>query len=54
MKIIESNLTFKSLTDLGTVKRIILHHAESSKCSIEDIHRWHLNNTLDSSAKLFI
>ena len=44
MRIIESNLTFKSLTDLGTVKRIILHHAEPSTCSIEDIHRWHLNN----------
>ena len=44
MRIIESNLTFKSLSDLGVVKRIILHHAESTKCSIEDIHRWHLNN----------
>lgn len=44
MKIINSNLTFKSLTDLGKVKRIILHHAEANSCSIEDIHRWHLNN----------
>ena len=34
MKIIESNLTFKSLTDLGTVKRIILHHAEASILSV--------------------
>ncbi|WP_315117448.1 N-acetylmuramoyl-L-alanine amidase, partial [uncultured Clostridium sp.] len=25
-------------------KMIVLHHAEASKCSIEDIHRWHLNN----------
>lgn len=23
---------------------IILHHAAASQCSIEDIHRWHLNN----------
>lgn len=23
---------------------IVLHHAEASKCTIEDIHRWHLSN----------
>jgi len=44
MNIIESNLSFKSLSDLGQVKRIILHHAEAKNCTIEDIHRWHLNN----------
>lgn len=44
MKIIESNLQFKSLSNLGTVKRIILHHAEASNCTVQDIHRWHLNN----------
>lgn len=44
MQIIESNLTFKSLSNLGTVKRIILHHAEASNCTVQDIHRWHLNN----------
>lgn len=44
MKIIESNLQFKSLSNLGTVKRIILHHAEAKHCSIHDIHQWHLNN----------
>lgn len=44
MKIIESNLTFKSLSELGTVKRIILHHAESKNCTINDIHQWHLAN----------
>lgn len=44
MNIIETNLQFKSLSDLGQVKRIILHHAEAKSCSIEDIHRWHLNN----------
>lgn len=44
MQIIESNLTFKSLQALGTVKRIILHHAEASVCDIKQIHQWHLNN----------
>ena len=44
MKIIESNLQFKSLSNLGQVKRIILHHAEASNCTVQDIHRWHLNN----------
>ena len=44
MQIIESNLSFKSLSNLGTVKRIILHHAEASNCTVQDIHRWHLNN----------
>ena len=44
MQIIESNLTFKSLSNLGQVKRIILHHAEAKHCSIHDIHQWHLAN----------
>lgn len=44
MYINESNLSFKSLSDLGQVKRIILHHAEAKNCTIEDIHSWHLNN----------
>lgn len=44
MQIIESDLTFKSLSNLGQVKRIILHHAEAKNCSIYDIHQWHLNN----------
>lgn len=44
MKIYESNLSFKSLSDLGQVKGIILHHAESTNCTIYNIHEWHLNN----------
>lgn len=44
MEIIETNLKFKSLSSLGTVKRIILHHAEATSCTIEQIHEWHLNN----------
>ena len=45
MNIIETNLKFtNSMTNRSTTKRIILHHAEASKCTAEDIHRWHLNN----------
>jgi hypothetical protein len=44
MEIIESNLKFKSLSyDLVPVM-IVLHHAEASNCTIEDIHQWHLEN----------
>ena len=32
------------MTNRSATKRIILHHAEASKCTAEDIHRWHLNN----------
>lgn len=44
MNIIETNLKFGSMTNRKSTNRIILHHAEASKCSAEDIHRWHLNN----------
>ena len=45
MNIIETNLKFtNSMTNRSATKRIILHHAEASKCTAEDIHRWHLNN----------
>lgn len=43
MKIINSNLKFKSLANGNVPKSIVLHHAASSGCTIEDIHRWHLN-----------
>ncbi|MGL4875193.1 MAG: N-acetylmuramoyl-L-alanine amidase [Clostridium sp.] len=45
MKITETNLKFKSLSDLGSVKEIVLHHAASSgDLSAERIHQMHLNN----------
>ncbi len=28
----------------GTTNYIVLHHAEASKCTAQDIHRWHLAN----------
>lgn len=43
MKIIESNLKFKeNLQTRNSTDMIILHHADISTCSVEDIHRWHL------------
>ena len=44
MKIVETNLNFRNLSNLGTVKRIICHNADATTCSIEDIDRWHKNN----------
>ena len=44
MEIIETNLSFGSLSNRSDTRRIILHHAEASECSAEDIHRWHKNN----------
>ena len=44
MKIVETNLNFRNLSNLGTVKRIICHNADASICSIQDIDRWHKNN----------
>lgn len=45
MKIIETNLKFNgSLSTRSKTDMIILHHAEASKCSAEDIHKWHLGN----------
>nr|DAI23019.1 MAG TPA: endodeoxyribonuclease I [Caudoviricetes sp.] len=45
MNIISKNLTFREvLQKRKSTKYIILHHAAATKCSVEDIHRWHLNN----------
>lgn len=41
MKIIETNLSFGSMSKRSKTNRIILHHADAKKCSAEDIHRWH-------------
>ncbi|KGI39509.1 peptidoglycan recognition protein family protein [Clostridium tetani] len=44
MNIIDSNLKFKGLTYGNNPRKIILHHAAATSCSIEDIHTWHLHN----------
>lgn len=43
MEIIETNLEFRNLEKRKLTRRVILHHAEASNCTAEDIHRWHLN-----------
>lgn len=42
--IIETNLSFGSMSNRKTTRRIILHHAEAVSCTAEDIHRWHKAN----------
>ena len=45
MNIIETNLKWNgTLNKRTSTTQIILHHADASVCSVEDIHRWHLNN----------
>ena len=44
MNIIDSNLKFRGLTYGNNPRKIILHHAAATSCSIEDIHTWHLHN----------
>ena len=44
MNIIETNLSFGSMTKRTKTNRMILHHADATTCSAEDIHRWHKNN----------
>lgn len=44
MNIIEKPYNWKgTLSKRKSTKRIILHHAESSSCTADDIHRWHLD-----------
>ena len=42
INIIDANLTFGSLSRRASTNRIILHHAEASVASPEDIQRWHV------------
>ena len=42
MNIIETNLQFKSMSIRKSTNRILLHHADASECTAEDIHSWHL------------
>lgn len=45
MNIIESNLQFNGNLSYGNNPDcIILHHAEASSCTMQDIHQWHLAN----------
>lgn len=44
MKIINPNLQFKQLEFDNNPIMIVLHHADSQRCTIQNIHEWHLNN----------
>lgn len=44
MNIIETNLSFSSLSRRSATNRIILHHAEASSCTPQQIHSWHKAN----------
>lgn len=44
VNIIETNLSFKSMSNRNRTTRIILHHAAAKSCTAEQIHQWHLNN----------
>lgn len=45
MNIINANLAFRDGLSYGNnPKMIVLHHPDAVSCSIEDIHRWHLEN----------
>lgn len=41
MQIIETNLSFGAMSTRKSTKRIILHHAEATSCTAEQIHQWH-------------
>lgn len=45
MKIIETNLKFKSVSPIGAITHIVIHHAASARdLSATQIHNMHLNN----------
>lgn len=45
MDIKDTNLTFRgSMANRSATNRIILHHAEATSCTPEQIHQWHLAN----------
>lgn len=54
LNIIETNLVFKEMNTRKTTNRIILHHAEATSCTAEDIHRWHLANGWSGSGYHFL
>lgn len=44
VNIIETNLSFKGMSNRSRTTRIILHHAAAKSCTAQQIHQWHLNN----------
>lgn len=44
MNIINVGLTFKNYSYGNMPHKIILHNADATGCTVQDIHQWHLNN----------
>lgn len=45
MNIIKTGLKFNSgLTKRNKTTHIVLHHASAKNCTVNDVHRWHINN----------
>ncbi|MCT4606870.1 MAG: N-acetylmuramoyl-L-alanine amidase [Marinisporobacter sp.] len=45
MNIIETDLKFKNdLKKMNKPSMIVIHHAAHSSATVDDIHRWHLEN----------
>lgn len=39
----ESGLKFGNLQKRTDTKYLVLHHADATKCTVQDVHKWHLN-----------
>lgn len=45
MNIVEHKFSYAmGLSKRSSTAKIVLHHAAASRCSVDDIHHWHLNN----------
>ncbi|QAT40816.1 N-acetylmuramoyl-L-alanine amidase [Clostridium sp. JN-9] len=44
MNIIQTNLSFGSMSYGNLPNALVYHHAEASKCSVYDVHQWHKEN----------
>lgn len=45
MQIVQSGVKFKGLLSYNNKpSMIVLHHADSVKCTVQDVHAWHLSN----------
>lgn len=43
MNINETNLKFGGMTKRTKTNLLVLHHAAAKSCSVQDVHRWHLD-----------
>lgn len=44
MDIKKHSLKFGSMNNRAKTTLLVLHHAAATTCTVEDIHRWHINN----------